>query len=81
MGRLEGVLFSRSRGDESMKNDKAKHCVACGEVALDNDHHCDPKREAKIENARLAHSEMGIERSLSFAQRLNLGFELIRMAR
>jgi hypothetical protein len=62
-------------------DDETKHCVACGELMIDDDHHCDPKREAKIENTRRAHSQMGIERGRSFGERLSFGFELIRQGK
>jgi len=40
----------------------------------DEDHHCDPKREKAIEDARRSHGELGIERKQTFSERLADGF-------
>lgn len=57
-------------------------CVACGEsfptlIVKDSrlsNHHCDPRREAKIEGGRRAHSEDVCERTPSPGKRLRDGF-------
>lgn len=55
-------------------------CVACGEVMLDYNHHCDPEKEAKIE-AEMALKEALLERNTEFdlteSERLELGMELL----
>ena len=53
---------------------EARVCVGCGAFMYDEDHHCDPKREKAIEDARRSHGELGIERKQTFSERLADGF-------
>ena len=50
-------------------------CFGCGVGIAGNDHHCDPKREKKIEDSRKSHDELGIERGRGFVERLKDGFD------
>jgi len=56
-------------------------CIVCGEKYDGDDHHCDPKWEAKIERGRKSHTEKGIERvNGSFATQLAAGFAIMQAA-
>ncbi len=45
-------------------------CFGCGELVIrGGDHHCDPKREKQILDARKSHDELGIERGRSEYER------------
>jgi hypothetical protein len=53
-------------------------CVVCGKYIGNRygeggNHHCDPKRLAKIDNSRKAHDELTGNREPSDAQRLSMG--------
>jgi hypothetical protein len=61
------------------------HCVVCGESLFDENfvrnHHCDPQRESRIENARKSHDRAAIrQRQPEFRERLSVGFEMLAMA-
>jgi len=53
-------------------------CVACGEVYIGKNHHCDPIREAKIENSRKSHAMLGREESRPTGLRILQGFAIMR---
>lgn len=56
-------------------------CVGCDEE-MENalNHHCDPIREAKIENARKSHDkQQHRQRRLTEGQRLSMGFEMMNL--
>lgn len=61
------------------KRDPEFTCVGCGEYMINpRNHHCDPKREAQIEGARLSQEKaLAKQRRMTEAERLNLGFELL----
>ena len=56
------------------------YCVACGEFMVDNNHHCNPVKEARIEAQRTLKEEF-LERSTEFdlteSERLEFGMELL----
>ena len=49
----------------------ANACYGCGELVKDffGNHHCDPKREKQILDARKSHEELGIEQGHSEYER------------
>jgi hypothetical protein len=53
------------------------HCVACGEVYDGSNHHCDPKRERKIESARKSHTNRKGAVEPKYGERLSLGFAMM----
>jgi len=68
-----------------MNNDPAivglDFCAGCGaDLPRSKNHHCDPKRERKIENARKAHRDKGYEFSHSFMERLADGFRFAQQS-
>lgn len=62
------------------KNGMRIRCEACG-APWDENHHCDPKREASIEQRRSTFTELGRAQPRSFAFRLNEGVQMLRQAR
>ena len=52
-------------------------CIVCKVTYTGNNHHCDPKREAKIEAGRKSHGDYREYRP-SYSARLNAGFNLLR---
>lgn len=52
-------------------------CNGCGEKYHGDNHHCDPKREDRIEATRKAHEQVGILRQPTFSERLAIGFAML----
>jgi len=52
-------------------------CVACGARYSGDNHHCDPKREKQIEDARRASEEVREAYPLKWYDRLSQGFQLM----
>ncbi len=58
--------------------DSKSTCVACGEVFIGSDHHCDQDRESEIERCRHSHNEMGRQMPRAFSDKIQEAKDLYR---